>query len=71
MRFLIDNMLSIKLAAALERHGHEAVHVGQLGLGAAADDVVLEEARRQNRVLCPRIEILEPSLFTSMPVSLP
>ena len=51
MRFLIDNNLSPLLADGLKAAGHDAVHVRDYGLQAAADPVVLARARDDNRVL--------------------
>jgi predicted nuclease of predicted toxin-antitoxin system len=51
MRFLIDNNLSPKLADLLADAGHDASHVRDLGLGSANDEVVLDRARLENRVL--------------------
>ncbi len=45
MKFLIDNNLSPLLADALKAAGHDAVHLRDLGMQAATDDVVLEHAR--------------------------
>ncbi|HUY52734.1 MAG TPA: DUF5615 family PIN-like protein [Streptosporangiaceae bacterium] len=51
MRFLIDNNLSPLLADHLKAAGYEAAHVRDYGLQAAADSVVLAQARGDNRVL--------------------
>ena len=51
MKFLIDNNLSPLLAESLKAAGHDAVHVRDLGLQAATDEVVLEHARSQDQVL--------------------
>jgi predicted nuclease of predicted toxin-antitoxin system len=51
MRFLIDNNLSPKLADLLADAGHDASHVRDLGLGSANDEVVLDRARLENRIL--------------------
>ena len=51
MKFLIDNNLSPLLADALEAAGHDAVHLRDLGMQAATDDVVLEHARADERIL--------------------
>ena len=51
MKLLIDNALSPKVAMALRAVGHDAVHVGELGLGAAEDPVILERAAQDGRVL--------------------
>ncbi len=51
MRFLVDNNLSAALIEHLEAGGHEAVHVRDYGLHAASDEVVLQRARDEGRVL--------------------
>ena len=51
MKFLIDNNLSPLLADALKAAGHDAVHLRDLGMQAAADHVVLEHARADERIL--------------------
>lgn len=51
MKFLVDNNLSPLLAESLKAAGHDAVHVRDLGLQAATDEVVLEQARSEERVL--------------------
>ena len=51
MKFLIDNNFSPLLADALKAVGHDAVHVGDLGMQAAPDEAVLECARADGQVL--------------------
>lgn len=51
MKFLIDNNLSPLLADALKAAGHDAVHVRDLGMQAAPDEAVLEQARAGEQVL--------------------
>ena len=51
MRFLLDNNLSPKLIDLLRAAGHDVTHVRDLGLAAAPDEVVLERARGEGRVL--------------------
>lgn len=51
MKFLIDNNLSPLLADALKAAGHDAVHVRDLGLQAAPDEIVLERADAGEQVL--------------------
>jgi predicted nuclease of predicted toxin-antitoxin system len=51
LRFLIDNALSPVLAVGLAEEGHDAVHVRDLVLAAADDEVVLQVATEQDRVL--------------------
>jgi predicted nuclease of predicted toxin-antitoxin system len=51
MRFLIDNNLSPALVALLVAAGHDAAHVRDYGLAAATDEVVIDRARAETRVL--------------------
>ena len=51
MNFLIDNNLSPLLADALKAAGHDAVHVRDLGMQAATDEAVLDQARAGEQVL--------------------
>jgi predicted nuclease of predicted toxin-antitoxin system len=51
VRFLLDANLSPLLAEALTAAGYDSVHVRDLGLLTAADRVVLERAKTENRVL--------------------
>lgn len=52
MRFLLDEMFSGAAAAVLrEQFGHDAVHVGVVGLGGVDDAVVATVARSENRAV--------------------
>ena len=51
MRLLIDNALSPFVAEGLKQAGHDAVHVRDLGLGTAADDLIFERAAAEERVI--------------------
>ena len=51
MRFLVDECLPAKLAAALNTLGHDAVHVSDLNLLGALDSEVMAAARSDDRVL--------------------
>lgn len=51
MRFLVDMPLSPGLVLWLAQHGHEAVHVIELGLARASDKVILARAQREQRVV--------------------
>lgn len=51
-RFLLDEMYPRAAAARLrERHGHDAVHVADVGLRATDDADIAAVARVENRVL--------------------
>jgi predicted nuclease of predicted toxin-antitoxin system len=51
VRLLIDNALSPVVATRLGEAGHDVVHVRELGLGNAPDDVIFDVASDQSRVL--------------------
>lgn len=51
MRLLLDKNLSFRLVAMLEPHGHDVVHVDDLDLEHADDDVILNRARELERVV--------------------
>lgn len=51
MKLLVDQNIARRVAALLRDAGHDAVHVAERGLSAAADDVILELARAEGRVL--------------------
>lgn len=51
MRFLVDNALSPRVASALRTAGHDAVHVGALGLAGSDDEAVFRTARESRRIL--------------------
>ena len=51
MRFLIDNALSPALAALLQQAGHDAIHVRELGLQHADDEVIFERAATEHRIV--------------------
>lgn len=51
MRLLVDANLSSRVAALLRDASHDAVHVRDLGLGAADDEAVLSAAAEDDRVL--------------------
>ncbi len=51
MRFLIDAPLSAVVAEQLNRGGHDAKHVRDYGLGAAADEEIFARSAAEGRVL--------------------
>ena len=51
MRFLVDNALSLVLAAELNKAGHEAIHVRDVGLRHADDEAIMQLAASEERVV--------------------
>ena len=51
MKFLLDQGLPRSLSALLRHAGHDAVHVGEIGLAAADDPVILELAHKESRIV--------------------
>jgi predicted nuclease of predicted toxin-antitoxin system len=51
VRFLLDENLSPRLAELLTTAGHDAVHARDLSLGRAPDELILDAARRDGRVV--------------------
>lgn len=51
MRFLLDENLSRRVCAGLQAAGYDAVHVDDVGLASADDELILARARDEDRVL--------------------
>lgn len=51
MKFLVDNALSFRVATLMREAGYEAVHVNDYDLGTATDDIILERARTEDRII--------------------
>jgi len=51
VRLLIDNALSPAVAIELNRSGHDAVHVHEMGMQTASDEEIFDRARTEERVV--------------------
>jgi predicted nuclease of predicted toxin-antitoxin system len=51
VRFLVDANLSPRLSVSLTDDGHDAVHVGDLGMSRATDAEILDAADRDDRIV--------------------
>jgi predicted nuclease of predicted toxin-antitoxin system len=51
MRFLLDHNISPKVADPLRAAGHDVAVVREVGMSRATDEVVIDFARRERRVL--------------------
>ncbi|MFO1428785.1 MAG: DUF5615 family PIN-like protein [Candidatus Competibacteraceae bacterium] len=51
MKFLIDNALSPVVAGGLRTAGYDAIHVRELGMQAASDEVIFATAKNQDCIM--------------------
>ncbi|OFW07438.1 MAG: hypothetical protein A3H96_05560 [Acidobacteria bacterium RIFCSPLOWO2_02_FULL_67_36] len=51
MRFLVDNALSPDLAIRLQQAGHDGLHVRGIGLHGSDDEVILDHAAADDRIV--------------------
>lgn len=51
MKFLVDNALSNVVSTALNKLGYDSVHVRDIGLQDANDEVIFKKAFRDNRII--------------------
>jgi predicted nuclease of predicted toxin-antitoxin system len=51
MKLLVDNALSPEVARGLSDAGHDAIHVRDIGLGAAADHVIFARAADEDQIV--------------------
>ena len=56
MRFLVDNQLPKALARWLSAHGHEAVHVLDIGMAQTPDAEICAYAANESRVVVSKDE---------------
>jgi predicted nuclease of predicted toxin-antitoxin system len=54
MRLLLDQNLSLAVAATLRLRDFDAVHTREVELASASDDVILDRCRRDRRVAITR-----------------
>jgi predicted nuclease of predicted toxin-antitoxin system len=65
VRFLLDENVSYRVGPYLKAAGHDAVHVGEIGLTSTDDQVILNRARDQDRVLVTADHDFVQLLFAS------
>jgi predicted nuclease of predicted toxin-antitoxin system len=65
MKFLLDENVSYRVASYLKAAGHDAVHVGEIGLTSTDDAVILVCARDDGRVLVSGDHDFVQMLFAS------
>lgn len=51
MKFLLDANLSPEVARLLREAGHDAIHVGDIGLLSAPDPKIMQAAAKEDRIL--------------------
>jgi len=51
MRWLLDQGLPRSAAGQLRLAGHDALHVGDIGLASAADSAILQRAAAEERIV--------------------
>ena len=51
MKFLVDQAVSSQVSRDLTGAGHDALHVREIGLGAANDETILRRAADEGRVV--------------------
>lgn len=51
MRWLLDQGLPLRAADFLRLGGEEAVHVSEIGMAKSTDELILDHAAKQNRII--------------------
>jgi predicted nuclease of predicted toxin-antitoxin system len=51
LKFIIDENLSWRIAKSLQKLGIDAVHIKEVGLQGKEDDMIMQYAIKENRVL--------------------
>jgi predicted nuclease of predicted toxin-antitoxin system len=50
LRFLIDNALSPIFSKQLQNHGHDAIHVRDLGMQTCSDEEIFNFAQKEEEI---------------------
>lgn len=56
MKFLVDNQLPSALARYLHKHGHDCIHVLDVGLATSADIDICRYAEAETRIIISKDE---------------
>lgn len=51
MKFLADMGISYTTIAWLKQSGHDALHVREVGMSSSPDSLILEKAKKENRIV--------------------
>ena len=51
MRWLLDQGLPLRAADLLRSHGEDALHVSEIGMAKTADELILQHASNEKRVI--------------------
>ena len=71
MNFLVDAQLPPALARWIDRQGHQATHIFEIGLETAKDGPIWEHARRDNAIIMTKDEdFADRWLLSDRPVPL-
>ena len=51
MKFLIDNALSPVISIGLIKQGYDSIHVRDIGMGSANDEIIFKYAEKEERTI--------------------